>query len=771
MILPRAGPQKARRRLRVAFVSSCLPRKCGIATFAESLSTALENTAGEDTTRFIALNNNETYEYSSNVIFQIEQENREHYREAAAIINSSEFDAVSLQHEFGLYGGAGGNNIVDFLSHLKKPVITTFHTVLQNPTIAHETAFIEVAAFSSALIVMSNTAAGFMTDLYDIPAEKIHLIHHGVPETQYIDPSFYKHQLKLKERFIILTFGFLSPNKGIEVMLKALPDIARKHPDVLYIILGITHPVVKKNEGEEYREKLISLTRTLGIEKNVLFINDFVDDGTLGTYLGAADLVVCPYHSGGQVTSGVLSNALGRGKPIISTPYLHAQEALAEGRGRLVNFNDSQDMATAVNGLIEDPSLRLSMAAKAYMLGQEMGWSKISQQYLDVFENVIQKAKTKRPPQQGRLHTLPQLTLNHLKNLTDDTGVVQHTLFGIPDYSHYYSADDAARALVACASYFNLFQDETVLFLLDRNMAFLAHARKDDGWFYNYMNYQREFPKQELSEDTFGRCLWGLGAAASMMINRDQGLLGKELLEKSLPNLKRLTQTRAQAYSACGLSSFLLSHPESPEAREGLRFLADSLLQRYRENAAYSWNWFENFLTYDNARLPQALLLGYRHFNNPAYLQAGLDTLDFLLKIQYQNGFFDLIGNQGWYFRNKKKALFSQQPLDAGSLTETCLLAANLSGKEKYLELAYASFQWYLGRNRLGQTLYDPSTGACADGLSSEGPSKNKGAESTISFIISLAALYQWELIGRFQKIGAPPDPASIENNSGLRRG
>lgn len=750
MLLPQFSPREVKKRLQIAFVSTCLPRKCGIATFSANLSNALEEFIGQGSTSFVALNNNESYDYPPSVIYQIEQDNIEDYKIATEIINSSEVDAVSLQHEFGLFGGPDGINIVEFLSNLQKPVVTTFHTVLENPTPGQDTAFIEVAAFSNALVVMNKTAATFMTDLYDIPQDKIHLIHHGVPDTLYIDPSYYKHQLQLKERFVILTFGFISPNKGIEIMLEALPSVVKKHPEVLYIVLGITHPVVKKRHGEEYREKLESLVKKLGIAENVLFINDFVDDETLGSYLGAADVVVCPYHSGGQVTSGVLSNSLGRGKAIISTPYLHAREALAGGRGKLVNFKDPAGMAKAVTKLIEDPKKRNSLAGQAYILGQQMGWSRVSRQYLEVFENLVDRAKKKKTLRQGRVHTLPAINLNYLKALTDDTGIVQHTLFGIPDYSHYYSSDDAARALVACADYFNMFRDKSVLFLVDKYMAFLSHARQENGWFHNYMNYQREFPTQELSQDTFGRCLWGLGAVARLVQNRDQGLLGKELLEASIPSLKKLTETRAQAYSACGLSSYLLHYPESKEVKDGLRFLVDSLLKRYRENASSSWPWFEDFLTYDNARLPQALLLGYRHFSEPAYLTTALEALDFLIDLQYQNGFFDLIGNQGWYFKGRKRALFCQQPLDAGSLTETCLLATALSKQNKYLDLAYAAFQWYLGRNRLGKPLYNPSTGECADGLSQEGPSKNKGAESTISFIIGLVALYRWELIGRF---------------------
>jgi glycosyltransferase involved in cell wall biosynthesis len=749
MFLPQLSPREVKKRLRIAFVGSCLPRKCGIATFSASLSQALEVILGRSATCFVALNNNQQYDYSPSVISQIDQENPDDYRKASEMINDSAVDVVSLQHEFGLFGGPDGNYIIDFLSQLQKPVVTTLHTVLENPSPGQKKTFMEVAVFSQALVVMNEMAITIMTEKYDIPRAKIHLIPHGVPDSFYIDPSFYKHQLQLSGRFVILTFGFLSPNKGIEVMLQALPPVIKKHPETLYIVLGITHPGVKKHHGEEYRESLMALAKREGIAGNILFVDEFVDDATLNRYLGAADLVVCPYHSEGQITSGVLSNALGMGKAIISTPYLHAREALAGGRGVLVNFKDAAGMSEAVLNLMENPAERLALASRAYVLGRQMGWGRVTGQYMDVFEDQAARALTESGSQ-GLVHTLPVINMNFLKALTDDAGIVQHTLYGIPDYSHYYSADDAARAMVACGHYFNLFRDESVLPLVDRYLAFLAHARQENGWFYNYMNYQKDFPDQELSQDTFGRCLWGLGAVARLVKNRDQGLLAAELLEASLPMLDKLTYTRAQAYSACGLAAYLLQHPESETAKAGLCLIADSLLERYRENATASWQWFENFLTYDNARLPQALLLAYRHLAEPAYLETALESLDFLIEVQYHDGYFDMIGNEGWYEKGGEKALFCQQPVDAGALTETCLLARSLSGRQEYLDMAYAAFQWYMGRNRLGKALYHPAMGACSDGLGPDGPSKNKGAESTISFLLAQVALYRWELLGRF---------------------
>lgn len=749
MLLAPVGTREVKKRLQVAIVGSVLPRRCGIATFSASVSRGIGNILGREATSYVAMNDNESYDYPPKVTSQIEQDCLEDYWAAAKAINESAVDVVSLQHEYGLYGGNDGRYIVEFLSRLNKPVVTTLHTVLEKPTPGQYESLVEVAAFSKAVIVMNRLAIRILTDVYDIPQYKVHLIPHGVSDVFYIDPVYYKHKLKLTDRFVILTFGFLSRNKGVEVVLEALPPIVAKHPEALYIVLGSTHPVVKKHEGEEYRGSLEAMVAKYGLGDHVRFINEFVDDDTLDLYLGAADLVVCPYHSETQITSGVLSQSLGKGKAVISTPYLHAKEALAEGKGRLVNFKDPLGMTEAIRDLVENPEERLSLAGQAFIAGQQMRWDTVSRQYVEILENVVERANADRI-KQGRVYTLPDINMQYLKELTDDAGIIQHTILGIPDYSFDYSADDASRAIVAFAQYYNLFRDESALNLVDKYMAFILHARRDDGWFHNYMNYQKEFPSQELSQDTFGRCLWGFGAAARLVQNRDPGLLARTIVEESIPLLDRLTHTRAQAYAGCGLASYLVLHDDHEPARKGLKLIADSLLERYRKTADGTWNWFEDFLSYDNARLPQALLQGYRHLGDPAYLQAGLEALDFLIDVQYQNGYFDMIGNQGWYPKGGKKALYCQQPLDAGALTETCILAMALTGSEKYLEMAYAAFQWYLGRNRQGKSLYSPITGACADGLGPDGPSRNRGAESTISFVLAQVSLYRWELISRF---------------------
>lgn len=739
--------QGMKKRLRIAIVSSVLPRQCGIATFSDKLSSGLEHVLGRKATSYIAICRNGGHEYSTKVTFRIEQEQLEDYWRAAEHVNQSSVDVVSLQHEFGLFGGEDGQHIIEFLSRLKKPAVTTMHTVLEKPTPGQYKTLIEVAAFSWAIIVMNRTAIKILTEVYGIDASKIHLVPHGVPDVFYIAPEYYKHKLDLTDRILILTFGLLGRNKGIEIALEALRPVVKSYPDILYIVLGITHPVVKEHEGEAYREYLTNLVEDYGLRNNVCFINEFVDDETLDTYLGAADLVICPYHSEAQITSGVLSLSLGKGKAIISTPYLHAKEVLSAGKGRLVNFKDPKRMGLAIQELIKNPEERISMANQAFIAGQDMGWNKVSRRYAEIFEKAAETCHSAhRQDQYGSF--LPKINMDYLKKLTDDVGIIQQTYYGIPDYSNDYSADDAARALVAFSQYYNLFKDDSVLNLLDKYMAFVVYARREDGWFHNFMNYQKGFPPQEISQDTFGRCLWGLGAASNLVLERIPGILAKKLVEESLPMLEKLTYTRAQAYAVLGLASYLTMHPGHDPIKNGMKYLCDALLVRYMQTADGIWNWFEDFLSYDNARLPQALLMASLYLRNPNYLKYGLESLDFLIKVQYHDGYFDMIGNKGWYFKGKDRALYCQQPLDAGALTETCILAYYLTNDKTYLEMAGAAFQWYLGRNRQGKIMYDPQSGACVDGLSMNGPSRNKGAEATLSFVIALICLYRQEFTG-----------------------
>lgn len=735
------------KRLRVAFVSSCLPRRCGIATFTASLSTALKSYLGENACAFIAMNNaTGKYTYPPEVVFQITQDNLEDYRRAADLINASDIDLVSLQHEFGLFGGTDGSYITEFLGHLKKPAVITLHTVLAKPTATQYKAVIEAAAFAQSMIVMNELALDMLKDTYNIPGDKTKLIYHGVPDVFYVDPLYYKSQLGLANREILLTFGFLNPNKGLENAIKALPPIVEKHPHVLYIILGITHPEVKKRYGEGYRNMLEGLVQQLDLGEHVLFHDEFVDDETLGQYVGAADIVVCPYLSEEQITSGVLSTALGRGKPVISTPYYHAKKTLDGGRGKLVNFNDPEGITGAALELLGNHESRLAMAAEAFTLGKDMFWSKIARRYVDLFACAVNETQVSFLPVQSYTPFLPPVNLGFLQSLTDDTGIIRDTDHGIAKRAGGYAADDIARALVVCTEYHNLYHTDTALPLVDRYLSFIKHARQESGWFAQAMNYRRQFTTPPGKENTFGRCLWGLGAVCRLCRDDGQIHTAKALFQVSLPLLKQLREPVAMAYSACGLEAYLQKYPQAKRAGASLDDIATRLLQLYREHACDKWTWFEAHLTPGYTRLAQALLLAYRYFQEKAYLETGLSALDFLTGTLYREGFFDFGGPENRSRHRENNALPGQQPLNAGALVETYLLAFMLSGQSEYLELGYAAFQWFLGRNRLGKPVYSAATGACADGLNRNDISRNKGAGATTAFLIALLALYRFEL-------------------------
>ncbi len=737
-------------RMQVTFVGNYLPRNCGIATFTYDLSHAVGKEIGEDAYTVIAMNNiPQGYKYPQEVVFELQQNRVQDYRLAAEYINLSGTDIVCLQHEFGIFGGPGGIYITNLLTHLDKPVVTTLHTVIRDPEPKYKKALIDVTRLSRALVVMSKEAKHILTEDYDIPASKIHHIPHGVPDIPFIDPNFYKDLFKVEDRFTILTFGLLSPEKGIEVVLDALPAVVAKHPKVVYIVLGATHPEIKRHQGEEYRISLERKVRDLGLTQNVIFHNKFVDIKRLCEFIGMADVVVVPNLSGKQIVSGTLSYALGMGKAIISTPYSYAREMLADGRGILVDFGDSKGLAMALIELIENDRLRHKMRKNAYNLGRRMIWQEVGRAYVALFNEVLsdeERAATPRYWKPKAPATLPEVRLDHLKMLTDDTGIIQHATHGVPDRRYGYSTDDASRALVVVLTHYSLFKEESSLLLAKKYLSFLHYAQREDGRFHNFMDYQRKFTDKVGSEDTLGRALWGLGVVVNLNPTDSHLALAREMFEKSTPAVEKLVHPRAMAYALIGLYEFLQRYPGASNMRRLVNLLADRLLARYRKYSSPDWRWFDDALTYGNANIPRALLLAYQITGKKEYLEVGLESLDFLTEIEYHDGYFDIVGNKGWYNRNnKEKALYGQQPIDIGYLVEAYLLAHTVTGKTRYRELANVAFEWFLGRNRPGVPLYDFATGACADGIESNGASLNQGAESVICFLMALLALIKAE--------------------------
>jgi glycosyltransferase involved in cell wall biosynthesis len=686
---------------------------------------------------------NTKHKYPQEVTFEIRRNQLGDYRQAAEYINCSGIDLVCLQHEFGIFGGDDGDYIADLLANLTVPVVTTLHTVLPDPPEGIRRTLIRIAESSDHLVVLNPHAIEILKADYGISEAKISSIHHGVPDVPFIDPNFYKDKFDVEGRLVLLTFGLLNRNKGIEMVIEAMPGIVAKHPNVAYLVLGATHPEVKRTQGEEYRLALQERVRELNMEQHVIFHDRYVSLPELCEFLGACDIYVTPYRSKNQIVSGTLAYAVGMGKAVISTPYLYAEELLSEGRGRLVGFDDAAGLAETVNELIENEASRHRMRKRGYEYGRQMIWSEVGQRYSELFANVAIRSApriTVASDVASQVFEFPEIRLDHLIRLTDDTGVMQHASYGIPDRRNGYSTDDVARALVATVRHHDLLRDEATVPLMNRYLSFIQFAQLPNGRLHNFMNYQRQFTDEVGSEDTQGRVLWGLGAAVADGPDQNARSLARELFEKASYNLK-LNHPRALAYAICGQYEFLRRYDGAAQVRRKLERFANRLAKIYERSSSANWRWFGDELTYSNAKMPQAMLLAAKVTGEERFLNIGIESLEFLLSQTYREGMFDFPGNRGWQRRDGTRAIFGQQPIEAGYMAETLVTAAEITLDKRYLDLARTAAEWLLGRNRLGAALYDSTTGACADGLDPRGPSMNQGAESVICCMIGLLSI------------------------------
>lgn len=728
-------------QLNVVYLGSYPPRQCGIATFTSDLAAAC-SAVTQTPARVVAVNNVlEGYDYSNHVQFAIYRDRLDDYRRAADYVNQCDADVLCIQHEYGLYGGAAGSFLTTLLQDVTKPVVTTLHTVLQDPEPEYEAATRSLIQYSDALVVLSNVAREILISRYGAPKDKIHLIYHGVHEAALEESDRYKGALGLDGRFVILTFGLLSRNKGIETAIEALPRVVSESPDVLYVVLGATHPEVKKHEGEAYRRSLEQRVADLGLSDNVRFVDKFVELPALLQYIKASDLYVTPYLHREQVSSGTLSYALALGKAVISTPYWYAEELLADGRGVLVPFRDAEALSEAMLELITDPRHFQAVRKAAYEFGRKMLWSEVGKAYVDLFMRVRREWSTRRngvsETQSQAVPALPEVKLDHLQRLTDDTGLIQHAAYGVPDRRYGYSSDDAGRALAALSQLNGAADRDTVVSLITRYLSFLLYAQTPSGHFHNFMGYDRKFQDAQGSDDTLGRVVWGLGCVVNRAPQANLAALAREMLERALEPLASLRSPRAMAYGICGLSEALKKH-SGDVYEQVLRRLADRLCDLYEACAEPDWRWFEKRIAYGNAKMSEALLLAYEATGVNRYRRIGLESLDFLIGLCWKDSFFDLIGNQGWFDKGGEPALFSQQPIDAGYLAEACDTAFRVTGDDRYARYSEAALGWFLGQNRLGIPLYDEGTGAVSDGLERTERSLNQGAESVVCFLLAL---------------------------------
>ncbi len=732
---------------KIALVGSYVPRQCGIATFTKDLRDAIENASDECRTLVLAMDDRaEGYRYPGEVQFQIRATQRKDYLTAADLLNINRVDIVIVQHEFGIYGGPNGSHVLQLMGNLRMPVITTLHTVLNEPSTGEAKVIHELAERSDRLVVMSHLAEQILKDGYDVPEEKVVFIPHGIPDVPFVDPAFYKDQFALEGKTVLLTFGLLSPGKGVEVTLEALPAIVKRHPHVAYVVLGATHPNIFKREGNAYRDSLERKAEKLGVRDHVVFHNRFVTLEELCGYIGAADVYVIPYLNRAQITSGTLAYAMGAGKAAVSTPFWYAEEMLADGRGRLVPFKDPDTLAEAVNALLEDELERNAMRKRAYMFARDMVWSKVGKQYLELAETVQQeKLHEPKPsfflrPKPPEAEVMPEPSVSYLKTLTDDTGILQHAVGSIPNRHHGYCTDDNARALVTALMYYDLYKDDSVLSLINIYLSFLHHAfNAEYSRFRNFMSYDRRWLDGTGSEDSHGRALWGLGVATALVPRDGMLSFAARLFSKALVTAEAFTEPRPCAFTLIGIHAYLRRFDGDTNARRVRKLLATHLHRLFKENGSDDWPWCEDTVTYDNAKLPHALILSGQWIPDGEMMRQGLDALEWLVQQQMRDdGTLSLIGNQGWLTRDGERAHFDQQPLEAMALVEACAEAYRATQEDKWRDRTRQCLRWFLGNNDIQELIYDYQTGGCRDGLCPDGPNENEGAESTLAWLIAL---------------------------------
>ena len=734
---------------RMAVVGNYLPRQCGIATFTTDLCEAISTECGAARLYAVPVNDTESgYAYPERVRLALAQDDLSSYEQAADFLNFTNFDLVCLQHEYGIFGGPAGSHILALLRRLKMPVITTLHTVLREPSPDQRRVMEEIAALSDRLIVMSELSSQFLQEIFKVPGTKIDMVPHGVPDLPFLDPNFYKDRFGVEGKAVLLTFGLLSPNKGIENVIQALPHILSKHKNVVYIVAGATHPHILRREGDRYREYLQALAKEVEVESKVIFHNRFVSPQEMAEFIGAADIYITPYRHEEQVVSGTLAYALGAGKAIISTPYWHAIELLDGRRGALVPFQNPDAIARKTIELLDTPAIRHAMRKRAYLYAREMIWKKVAQGYMASFEQArsdrMQEPRVMfvdRTPAKC-LDQLPSLKLDHLHRLTDDTGLLQHATFAVPNYAEGYTTDDNARALVLTILLEQLGQTEPLPTdnLASRYLAFLGHALNPaNGRFRNLMSYARTWCEAQGSEDCHGRALWALGTV--LRRSKDQSLRGAagHLFEIALPAVVAFTSPRAWAFALMGIEEYLYCFPGDRDAQKMSSVLATRLIELYGRNQSPDWGWFEDVLAYSNARLPQAVLIAGRRNCDHQVISVGLGALHWLSEMQRcaENDHFVPIGSQGFYRKGGERARFDQQPVEAGSTVSACLEAYRITGDDRWRKQAWSAFNWFLGDNDLQIALYDPTTGGCRDGLHPERVNENQGAESTLAFLMA----------------------------------
>lgn len=727
----------------ILFVSSYPPRECGLATFTQDLTTAFDKKFNPVIkSKVCALNEQATsvYNYNSNVIYQINAPELKNYVSFAKKINSRpDIKLVNIQHEFGIFGGQRGHYLIPFVQTLEKPVIITFHSVIPRPDGYLKKTVKTLTAESQAVVVMNKLSQNILEKDYNIPPYKITYIPHGIPQVAYEPSQNFKNDLGFEGKIVLSTFGLINKNKGIEYAIRSLPKIIRKFPNVIYLIMGATHPNIRKKHGEKYRNFLNREVDRLKLKNYVKFYNKYVSLDEVVHFLKATDIYISPCLDKDQSVSGTLSYALGCGRAVISTATEYAKHIVNKNNGILVRFKNPKEIAGGVVRLLSDEKTNKNLADHAYKDTRPMIWPNVAESYLKLY-----KKFTKLEAEKNKL---PEIKFDHIIRLTDDFGIIQHARYSKPEKRFGYSLDDIARALIACATRYKSNPTEPLRKLMDIYIKFMKFAKRKNGTFANIVSYHKRKKDNTLGQDAQGRALWALGYILSQNYLpqklRDETL---KLFQSSISLLPKIKAPRSMAFAMMGLYFYLKTFPKNGKLKKIFQAFADQLVESYKSNAGPDWHWFEGGLTYSNSRLAEALFYAYDLLKNKKYLKIAKSSLAFLESITLGANYYMPIGQKGWYFKNQQRSYFDQQPEDTAAMVQTEISAYKITKNQEHLNSALKTFHWFLGKNYLGLMVYNEVTGGCHDGLGQYGLNLNQGAESTISYAMARLAFEDPEI-------------------------
>jgi glycosyltransferase involved in cell wall biosynthesis len=727
------------KKIKIACIGNYPPRECGIATFTRDLVESMERTDRAECSVVAMNDQDQDYPYPEKVSHVIRQNHQRDYLKAVKFINYSDADACVLEHEFGIFGGDSGIYILPLIHRLRIPLVVTLHTVLEKPSYNERAIIHEIGEKAEKVVVMSHRAVKFLTEIYDVPPDKIEIIEHGVPDLDLVQRDQYKRKFNLEDKKAIFTFGLLNRSKGIETVLQALPQVVRKHQDAVFIILGKTHPAVLRTSGEEYRNYLRRLVEKNNLREHVYFYNRFVSAPELFEYLSAIDIYITPYLNEAQITSGTLAYAVGAGAAVISTPYWHAQELLADGRGRLFDFHDSNALAGILNELLDNPSTLLELRHKAYTYGRKMTWPVIGEKYTNLMYDVARSYPEVRAIEGAIVDplVLPPFDLAHIGQLTDDTGIIQHANYSVPSRKEGYCLDDNARGLLMTAMACRQKKDPVALNLLPTYLSYIDYMQRDDGLFRNFLSYNRNFLDEVGSDDAFGRTIWALGYLIRFAPHDAFFQLANQLFAKAYPHFQDVRSIRGIADAIIGICHYLHRYSSDEGMNETLKGMVQRIIAQYKDEADGEWHWFEPTVTYDNGIIPLALFHAYEMTGDEKVLAVALEMADFLEGIIFRDGYLAPVGSDGWYEKDGQCARYAQQPIDAMAIVMMFYQASVVTGDKHCLDRMVASFMWFLGENDMRIPLYDFETCGCCDGLESRGVNRNQGAESILAYLIA----------------------------------